>query len=131
MGVWGPGNFEGDDPREFLADMVARWERIIECSLAGEPTEEVAESRFAPGFETLDGAILPMVEILIAVAETLPCDHLPGPGKVARWSAEALKIHDDEIDLFDPDEDYKRERRSVIVETFQRLAKVVEGRDDS
>lgn len=130
MGAWGAGNFEGDNPRDFLANMVARWERVIDRALAGESTEEVAAFRFAPGFEALDGAILPTVEILVAVAEKLPCDHLPGPSRVARWSSRALRIYDAEIDRWDPDEDYKVERRSVIEATFARLAELVADRDD-
>lgn len=130
MGTWDSGNFDGDNSRDFLADMVARWERMIDQCFAGEPPEEVAAFRFAPGFETLDGAIMPAVEILLAVAEKLPCDHLPGADKVAHWSSQALRIYDSEIDRWDPDEEFKVERRSVIAATFDRLAALAAERTD-
>ncbi|QEH34859.1 hypothetical protein OJF2_34040 [Aquisphaera giovannonii] len=133
MGTWDAGNFDGDDPREFLADMVARWERIVDRTLAGEPVDEVAGFRFQPGFEALDGAVMPTVEILIAVAEKLPCDHLPDPDKVAAWRSGAMRIYDAEIDLFEPDEEYKVGRRAVIEATFARLAELAgrPGRETS
>lgn len=130
MGTWGAGNFEADDPREFLANLVARWERIIDQALAGEPTEEVAGFHFEPGCETLDGAIMPTVEILVAVAERLPCDHLPGPSRVAQWSAQALRTYDSDIDRWGTDGEYKAERRAVIEATFARLAEIVAERED-
>lgn len=130
MGTWGAGNFEADDPREFLADMVARWERMIDRALANEPTEEVAGFRFEQGCEALDGGIMPTVEILVAVAEKLPCDHLPGPSKVASWSSQALQSYDSDIDHWGTDEEYKVERRAVIKATFARLAELVADRED-
>ena len=42
MGVWGPGNFDGDSPRDFLADMVSRWEKVIDTVLSGEVPDEAA-----------------------------------------------------------------------------------------
>ncbi len=130
MGAWGTGNLDGDSPRDFLADMVGRWERIVDRTLAGEPTEVISASRFAPGFEALDGGILPTVEILIAVAEKLPCDHVPGLPKVARWSSQALRIYDAEVDRWDPDEGIMTERRAMIDATFAHLAELVANRED-
>ena len=46
MGYWGYGNFEGDLPRDFLADMVYVWERIIDHMLAGEATEADAVLKY-------------------------------------------------------------------------------------
>jgi hypothetical protein len=46
MGYWGFGNFEGDGPRDFLADMISVWERIIDHVLAGEMAE--AGAYFGP-----------------------------------------------------------------------------------
>lgn len=36
MGQWGAGNFDGDLPRDFLADMVGRWEKLVDTMLAGK-----------------------------------------------------------------------------------------------
>jgi hypothetical protein len=128
MGWWGPGNFDGDSPRDFLADIVGRWEQIVDRLLAGEVPEEAAGFEFAPGLDTIDGAVMPTIEILITVAERLECDYLPGPEKVARWAAECLRVYDAEIGICDVDADFRVRRRQVLAETFDRLASVVRRR---
>jgi hypothetical protein len=133
VGYWGYGNFEGDDPRDFLADMVAVWERIIDHTLAGELAE--AAVYFGPdmppfsqqGQEAVDRIVMPTVEIMIAVAEKLECDYLPEPSTVSKWCERVLHVYDTEgfADWGPGDE-----RRQAIVETFARLSKVVEARVD-
>lgn len=129
MGTWGAGNFEADDPREFLADMVARWGQMIDRTLAGDLADEIRACRFTAGLEALDGGVMPTVEILIAVAEKLPCDYLPAGSDVAKWTAQALRIYDLEIDAQDPDEEYKIERRAAIATTFARLMELASARE--
>jgi hypothetical protein len=130
MGTWGYGNFEGDGPRDFLADMVNVWERIIDHVLAGEMKE--AGAYFGPdatpissqGQEAIDEIVMPTTEIMIAVAERFECDYLPSPEKVSRWAAEALRVFDVEgVAGWDADPE---ERRQVIEETFERLSRIVE-----
>jgi hypothetical protein len=133
MGDWGYGNFEGDSPRDFLADMVNVWERIIDHVLAGEMKE--ATAYFGPearpfreqGQEAIDTAVMPTAEVMIAVAERFECDYLPSPEKVSRWAAEALRVFDVEGGAV---WDGAPERRRVIEETFDRLLRIVERRAD-
>jgi hypothetical protein len=133
VGYWGYGNFEGDDPRDFLADMLAVWERIIDHTLAGDLAG--AAIYFGPdmqpisqqGQEAVDRIVMPTAEIMIAVAEKLECDYLPEPTTVSKWSAEVLRVYDTEgFANWGPGD----ERRQAIVETFARLSKVVEARVD-
>ncbi len=134
MGYWGYGNFEGDGPRDFLADMICVWERIIDHVLAGEMKE--AGAYFGPdarpircqGQEVIDEIVMPTTEIMIAVAERFACDYLPSPEKVAGWKAEALRVFDIEgIVGWDAGPE---ERRQVIEETFDRLSRIVERQAD-
>ncbi len=102
MGFWGYGNFDGDSPRDYLADMVSVWERIIDHTLAGEMKEMAAY--FGPearplserGQDAIDTVVMPTAEVMIAVAKTFECDYLPSPEKVSGWAAEALGVFDAE-----------------------------------
>jgi hypothetical protein len=131
MGYWGYGNFEGDEPRDFLADLVAVWERIIDHALAGESREVAAyfgpgaKPRFVPGQDAIHVLVMPTVEVMIAVAERLPCEYLPGPEKESRWTAESLCT----FDAGGPDAwDDAGERRRNIAGTFDRLLRAVSER---
>jgi hypothetical protein len=128
MGGWGAGTFDGDSARDFLADMVLFWEQIIDQVLAGRAPREAAHFDFAPSLDLGESCLMPTVEIMLAVAEKLPCDYLPSPETVARWSEEYLRLYDHEIDGWDPSPGHKEERRQVIVDTFSRLRRLVESR---
>jgi hypothetical protein len=134
MGYWGYGNFEGDGPRDFLADMVNVWERIIDHVLAGEMAK--AGAYFGPearpisirGQDAIDEIVMPTAEIMIAVAERFECDYLPSPEKVSSWAAEALRVFD--VEGVAGWDDGSEERRRVIEETFDRLSRIVERQAD-
>jgi hypothetical protein len=137
MGYWGYGNFDGDSPRDFLADMAYVWERIIDHVLAGEMKEAAAycgpeASRSLPahcerGQDAIDTIVMPTTEVMIAVAERFECDHLPSPEKVLGWASESLRVFDVEGGA---KWDGASERRRVIEETFDRLLRIVERRAD-
>jgi hypothetical protein len=130
MGVWGPGNFDGDSPRDFLADMVSRWEKVIDTVLSGEVPDEAARLEFKPGLDLGESCLIPTVEIISAVAENLPCDYLPSPEKIVRWAEQYLGLYDSQIDGWDPSPGYKEKRRQVIAETFAGLFRLVESRSE-
>ena len=130
MGAWDSGNFDDDSPRDFLANMVAYWESVIDRTFAREPTQETGWFRFQPGFETINGCVMPMVEIILTALEHLESDHCPEAQKVESWSRHVLETYDAEIDDWDPDDEYKFERRQVIERTFERLLKIARARDD-
>jgi hypothetical protein len=130
MGVWGPGNFDGDSPRDFLADVVSRWEKLIDKVLAGEVPDEAVPLEFKPGLDLGESCLIPTVEIICAVAENLPCDYLPSREKIVRWAEQYLGLYDSQIDGCDPSPGYKEKRRQVIAETFARLLRLVKSRSE-
>jgi hypothetical protein len=130
MGVWGPGNFDGDSSRDFLADMVGRWEQLIDMVLANQAPDEAAPLEFKPGLDLGENCLIPTVEIICAVAENLPCDYLPSREKVVQWAEHYLGLYDGQIDGCNPSTGYKEKRRQVIAETFARLLRLVESRSE-
>ena len=128
MGVWGTGNFDGDSPRDYLADMVGHWEQIIENLLANDIPEEAVPLEFHPGLDVCEACLMPIVEIIIAVAERLEPDYLPAPPTVERWRSNYLSMFDREIVGWDVASEFEAERRSVIDGTFGRLLKISRAR---
>jgi hypothetical protein len=129
MGVWGPGNFDGDSPRDFLADMMGRWETLVEKLVAGETPEEAASSfQFDLRLDYYEGCLMPMVEVIIAVAERLHPDYLPTSETVERWRSAYLGVFDREISSWDAGSKFEAERRGVIEATFSRLLTVISSR---
>jgi hypothetical protein len=121
MGVWGAGNFEGDLPREFLAGLVFRGEQLVSALLAGDTSEVAAGYQFDLRLDTCEACVIPTLEVLIAVAERLRPDYLPGPGTVERWRSEYLSLFDREAPSWDAGHQHVAERRRVIEATFNRL----------
>jgi hypothetical protein len=128
MGVWGTGNFDGDLPRDFLADIVGRWERLVETLLAGGTPQEAADYELDLRLDIYEACLMPTVEILIAVAERLQPDYLPTPETVERWRMQYLSLFDREVGKWDARPEYKAERRGVIATTFDRLLTIVRSR---
>ena len=48
----------------------------------------------------------------------------PTPSTVAGWRSLYLDVWDNGIDGLDPDPEYKRKRREVIIETFDRIERL-------
>lgn len=127
MGTWGPGNFENDTAAEYLCDLceplVEQIRRTIADSVLMEPDEPESEVMIAN------------VEILSVLAETIgrmekgwvggmvfPFPFpFPAPEEVGRWKESYLAVWDNYIDELQPEPDYKRRRREVIVTTFNRF----------
>jgi hypothetical protein len=121
MGWWGSGNFDGDCPREYLANVIAFFERVVESALAGQPFGEFTGIEFTPGVSDAgESCLVPTVAIITALHEAFGSDYLPSLETVSRWKAEYLR----QFDLPNPDFDWsekKAERRRVIQQTFDRL----------
>jgi hypothetical protein len=115
MGAWGPGNFENDGALGYLGDLSKGLiARVNEC-FADED-----QSSLDLGGESI---LVPNVEIL-----TLLCEHYsgvpPDESLVAQWRERYLRIYDEQIDDLEPRGDFKDQRRAVIEQTFERLARV-------
>jgi hypothetical protein len=128
MGWWGAGNFDGDDPREFLAGMVGRWEQLVEKLLVGEPPEEAEAVEFDLRLDVCEACLMPTIEIIIAVAERLEPDYLPAAEIVERWRMQYLDLFDREVGNWDTSPEHVAERRGIIEATFGRLLRIVHSR---
>ena len=125
MGTWGPGNFDDDVDRDYLADVVFRFEGFIERILAGEIPEEAMGMNNV--LDAGERCLLPTVEIICVLHEALGSDYLPSPQTVARWAEVYPRLVEPVLKKLDP-EMYERwyvtERRPVVVATFERLLRL-------
>jgi hypothetical protein len=125
MGTWGPGNFENDTAADHLMDLcqplVTEIEEAMQEPASLEPDDDAAD------------IVMANLEIIACLSEHLgryehselgrflyPCV-LPSTEKVAKWKQAYLARWDGYIDALEPDPDYKKKRRDVIAETFDRL----------
>jgi hypothetical protein len=122
MGTWGAGNFDDDVARDYLVDVIARFEQFIERILAGDIPEE------AMGMDNVldagEHCLLPTVEIMSALHESLGSDYLPRPETVERWAESYPGQVEPLLKKLDPagyERWYVPERRPVVVATFERL----------
>ena len=134
MGTWGPGNFENDTAADHLLDL---------CGPLLTEVEEVMEdpSSLAPDE---DGAVIVLanLEIIACLSEHLGrYDQskigkilypgvLPLPEMVANWKKAYLAVWDGHIDELDPKPDYKKQRREVIAETFDRVERLARAQQE-
>jgi hypothetical protein len=130
MGTWGTGNFDNDYSRDFLAFLVERWEQLIEKILAGEVPEELAAHDYEPGLDACEECVMPMVEVMILVAERLDPDYLPASETVERWRSQYLSLFDRDCHQWDASPRFDAERRAIIDTTFGRLLNIVRSRQD-
>ena len=128
MGTWGPGNFENDAAADHLMDLcqplLTEIEEAMEEPASLEPDEYEADM------------VMANLEIIACLSEHLgrhehsklgeflyPCV-LPSPETVAKWKQAYLAVWDGSIDDLEPKPEYKKKRRQVIAETFDRLERL-------
>jgi hypothetical protein len=121
MGCRGPGNFEDDRPRDYLADVIFYFEQVVERVLAGKRPGKITGMKFQPGVSDAgEGCLIPTVAIITALHEALKSDYLPSAQTVDRWKKEYLGKFDLPNADFDWPE-FKADRRRAIEQTFDRL----------
>jgi cytochrome P450 len=112
MGTWGTGNFENDAALDFINMEVDRHVSAIEDIFSDEERFRLDEDA--------EGELIPRVEMLLAL-----CGHCGGVLQekldTAAWKARYLAMYDDQIDGMEPTDGYKKQRRAVIADTFDRL----------
>jgi hypothetical protein len=133
MGTWGPGNFENDAAADHLMDLCAplltEIEKAMEEPASLEPDEYEAD------------IVMANLEIIACLSEHLGRhEHsklgnflypyvLPSPKKVATWKQAYLAVWDGGIDELDPNPEYKKNRREVIAQTFDRLERLARAHE--
>lgn len=122
MGTWGPGNFDDDVARSYLADQIGRYEQFIERILVGDiPTEAMGMNNVMDAGEH---CLLPAVEIICVLHETLGSDYLPRPETVERWIQAYPGLVEPVLRNLDSpcyEHWYVPKRRPVVLATFDRL----------
>lgn len=124
MGTWGPRNFENDTAGELL--------HALTSSLIAQIEEAVADPECLEPDQYEAVAVVCHVEILAALAEGLRHEggaafDLPTPDAVEGWREATLAVWDAHIDALNPTPEHKVQRRAVIVESFDRLARAADA----
>ncbi|NMM91368.1 DUF4259 domain-containing protein [Rhodococcus sp. SRB_17] len=122
MGVWGSGNFDSDTVADGLGMLTGR--------IVDDITAEFEEdSSLEP--DEWGGEMVPAwLEILTEIAETRRVGvRFPSTTVLIDWRDRYLRVWDGYIDELEPDDDYKVERRAVLVRTFERAVAVATERE--
>lgn len=109
MGTWASDNFGNDGACDFRASVV---NDLLNTAKPPADLLEIEE-------------VMAAVAIVIAI-----CERCGVPGNLLDFDVDYLRckvlaIYDAEIDEYDPDPDYKRDRREVISRTFDELKRCV------
>lgn len=113
MGTWGTGNFDRDSALELLHNVEQPIFDDIEAFMDSDRVEADDVDDIVAG-----------VAIITALMEHCG-GHVPEIETVARWREKCLTVYDEFIDELDPGEEYKSDRRQVIVDTLAKLEIVV------
>jgi hypothetical protein len=118
MGTWGKGNFDDDTAADHLSIVAGRIYDEIVAAMNGDVVELEPDEYW--------GVAVPCnVELLALFAEQRWVGaKIPDLEMVAAWKAKYLGVWDAYIDKLSPNTDWKPKRRQVLVETFDRLAKM-------
>ena len=115
VATWGPGNFDNDAARDHLFEMARglaeQIEQALEAAtflkLSGQGSAEVA---------VLLEPVLPNVEVICVLHETIGGGFLPEPDAVDEWQSRFEQLC----------EANSAERRDVIRATFERLRQLAQ-----
>lgn len=120
MGTWGVGNFDADEPRDFIRHYIDNIAETIEGLLS---SVELHDEDFLLGYG--DTQILPSIEIMVALCTCMSKRFwiYRDRANMKSWRQRYLQIYDQyahEAYL----EGVIQERREVIEKTFDRLDEV-------
>lgn len=116
MGTWGHGNFDNDTAADHLEILTGRLIAEVAEAMAGDPVEIEPDEYW--------GVAVPCnLELLYLIAkQNYVGVSLVGPDIIADWKAKFLAVWDETVDELEPAAGYKKERRAVLVRTFDQLA---------
>lgn len=125
MGTWGTGNLDGDNASDFLEALIKQLSKAIR---EGMSPESLGKYDFL--MREGEAKVMPAVDILITLVDYYQTPPQFGRKEVEEWRQKYLENYDREIDSYGPKEEYKTQRRIVILETFNRLEKLVTEWDE-
>jgi len=125
VGVWGPGNFDSDTVADGLGELTNR----IIGQIAQEFEDESDDSALQP--DEWGGEMVPAwLEILIEMVEPPRVGAtFPSVATLTDWRDRYLRVWDEYIDELEPEDEYKVERRAVLVSTFERAVALAGRRE--
>ncbi|UGQ14305.1 DUF4259 domain-containing protein [Yinghuangia sp. ASG 101] len=115
MGTWGSGNFDSDGAADHLAMVTDRLIAEVKEAMDGDPVGLEPDEYW--------GVAIPCnLELLGLIAQQGYVGALlPDAATIDAWKTKFLSIWDATIDDLEPTDDYKTERRAVLIRTFDRL----------
>lgn len=123
MGTWGPGNLENDYAGDELGD---RTHKLVESLL-----ERARNKLSCDQGEYEHTALIVDFEMVFALdaKRLLYCNNLPAVEDIEQLKHEFIREWDVHIEGYDPKPEYKKERRKVILRTFNRFKKICSRRE--
>lgn len=125
VGTWGPGNFDDDTVADGLSaitdDLIAKIAEVF--------ADEDDDTELQP--DEWGGSMVPAwLEILTDIASAGRVGAtFPSRSTLEGWRDRYVRVWDEYIDELDPDEDYRIDRRQVIVSTFERAVSLARERE--
>ncbi len=115
VATWGPGNFDNDAARDHLFEMARALAEQIEQAL-DSGTSIKLKGEWTAEFAVLLEPVLPNVEVICVLHETIGGGFLPEPESVDDWESRFEQLS----------EASSAERREVIHATFERLRQLAQ-----
>jgi hypothetical protein len=125
MGTWGPGNFDDDTVADALSEIT---DELI-AKISEVFADEDDDTELQP--DEWGGAMAPAwLEILTDIGSAGRVGAtFPSSSTLEGWRDRYIQVWDDYIDELEPDEDYRTDRRQVIVSTFERAVALAHERE--
>jgi hypothetical protein len=113
MGTWSHGNFDNDAALDWVSE------------ITGQLLKEISEAMDSPEnleADEWDSDVVPCkIELLCLMSENKMRPNWPDKANLEKWKTIYLNAWDSSIDALEPEEDYKTQRRIVLVEVFNRM----------
>lgn len=111
MSSWGPGNFDNDAARDHLFEVTRELAEQVEQALADAMALRLAGKETDVELRESLESVLPDVEIICVLHESLGGGFLPEPETADEWQLQFESLAPED----------SAERREVIRQTFERL----------
>ena len=125
MGTWGPGNFDDDTVADGLSEIT---DDLI-AKIAESFADEDDDTELQP--DEWGGSMVPAwLELLTDIGSAGRVGAtFPPRATLEAWRDRYIRVWDDYIDELEPDEDYRKDRRQVILSTFDRAVALAHERE--
>ncbi|WP_406110641.1 DUF4259 domain-containing protein [Kitasatospora purpeofusca] len=116
MGTWGSGNFESDTALDHLSAVVGRLVEEVAEAMDGDPVGIEPDEYWGE-------AVPCQLELLHVLAQAgHATEGLPKAEVIEGWKETFMAVWERSIDGLEPKPRYKKERREVLIRTFDQLA---------